>query len=229
MFKSIILSAGKGTRLKPLTDKTPKPLLDINGKPMLYYILKHLEELGFNDVLINAHYLSDQINKFCCNSGTNMNIECITESKLLGTAGSVLNAKEHLDSENFLVHYGDIICFEDYRKMYQRHIFRNALCTILVHRGESNSIVNLGKNYSVKEFIERPKEKIESWVNSGVYIFNKKIFNYIDENDFDLPKDIFPKLLKNKEKFYAYPLTEYRIAIDSIKKLDKARECLTFI
>jgi len=213
-MKCLILCAGFGTRLKPLTDDTPKPLLKVNGKPIIQYTIDHLYKLGIKDIAINVHYKANRFVEYLKDT----NIKIFHEDEALGTAGAVKNAKDFLDSEEFLVIYGDVICYENFNAMKNFHKQRNALATILVHKNKSNSLIEIGENDKIVKFKERPCIKVSGWTNSGIYIFNKEIFDYIPDGFSDFPKDIFSKL----NRYYAFRLKSYRIAIDSYWRLKKA-------
>lgn len=222
-MKAMVLCGGRGIRLGQLTKKVPKPLLYVNEKPILHYIVDHLKTLNIDEILVNGHYQKHLIHAFC-----ELNtVHYIDENALLGTAGSIRNAKNWLDTENFLVHYGDVICFENYNKMLKFHKENNALATILTHKAISNSILESTSKNQVTRFWERHGEKkLPRVTNSGVYIFNKDIFNHIPEGVSDFPKDIFMPLINNrhwrKAKIFHYPLSAYRIAIDSPERLEQA-------
>lgn len=224
MKTAFILCAGFGKRLNKLTQKNPKPMLLVDKKPILEYTIEHLSQLGIKNIIINVHYLAEQfISYFQNGKKWNVSIKFIYEKNPLGTAGAVKNIENIIKDNDFLVLYGDIICNEDYLKLYKFHTNKKSVATIIIHKRKiSNSIVRINKDDLITEFIERPKKNIENnnWVNSGLYCFNKNIFNYIQKGFSDLPKDIFPKLVENK-LIYGYSLNSYRCAIDSEKRYNK--------
>jgi NDP-sugar pyrophosphorylase family protein len=226
MTYAMILCAGFGTRLNDLTKDTPKPMLQVGGKPMLEYTIRHLKKFGVEKILINLHYLPEQITSYFGN-GENFGVEIIYsyEDAPLGTAGAIKNVEDTLkQADDFLVIYGDIFTNLNYADFINFHKSKdNALASIIVHeRAKSNSIVEIDENKRVVKFIERPTEeqlklKTQNWVNSAVYCFNKEILELIPEGFSDFPKDIFPKVL-SAESLYALPLSGYRCAVDSAER-----------
>jgi len=226
MTYAMILCAGFGTRLTDLTRETPKPMLQVGDKPILEHTIRHLKSFGITKILINLHFLPEQITSYFGN-GEAFGVEIIYsyEDKPLGTAGAIKNVENILaEAENFLVIYGDILADLNYSDLINFHNSKkdkkNTLASIIVHeRSKSNSVVEMDENNKVTKFLERPPEhllmqKTQNWVNSGIYCFDKKVLELIPEGFSDFPKDIFPKIME-KEGLYAWPLSGYRCAVDS--------------
>jgi mannose-1-phosphate guanylyltransferase len=221
MKTAMILCAGFGTRLKGYTLQTPKPMLPIQGKPVLEHTIQHLAGLDIKNIIINLHYLADQITSYFGDGKKwGVTITYSYENRPLGTAGAIKNV-EHLlrNTPDFFVLYGDVICNENYSRLYDFHIQTKGLGTIIVHkRRKSNSIVEINSKKRVIRFLERPKQNSRKgyhWVNSGLYILKNEILDIIPAASYcDFPGDIFP-LLVNQNQLYAYFLTGYRCAIDS--------------
>lgn len=231
-MKAIILCAGYGTRLGDLTRETPKPMLPINGKPLLEYILLNCKANGFTDIAINLHFKPEIITSyFGDGSQFGLSINYYYEEELLGTAGSILSMSEFVDNtDTFLVHYGDILTDQSFKSMYEFHSSKHdAAATLLVHtRQNSNSIILTNNNNRIIDFVERPTDDerrrlTSSLVNSGIVLFNKTIYSYIDKEAHDLPKDVYAKVF-SKANLYAYKLESFRCAIDSPQRLQLAEE-----
>lgn len=232
MTYAMILCAGFGTRLGELTKDTPKPMLEIGGKPMLEHTINCLKSAGINKIVINLHYLADKITSyFGDGSKFGVEINYIYEESPSGTAGAVDKARHILKhSENFLVLYGDIITNQDYKALIDFHNSKpDAVASIIMHeRAKSNSIIEIDENNRIINFIERPgeedlKNKKQNWVNSGLYCFHNEILSLIPEKQkCDFPKDIFPGLVSNW-LIYGFPLTGYRCAIDSPERYFAAK------
>src|SRR5437016_7438877 len=161
-MRAMVLCAGFGTRLGELTREIPKPMLPIEGHPLLAYILGHLKDLGFDEIAINLHFKSEVIRDYFGNGGShNLKLTYSYERKLLGTAGGVKNLEHFfLSEESFLVQYGDVITDQDFRAMHRFHCEKQALATLLVHqRAKSNSIVTLDDEDRIVAFLERPSEE----------------------------------------------------------------------
>jgi len=231
MNTAMILCAGFGTRLKEHTRSTPKPMMQLAGMPLLEGTIEHLAGQGINNIIINLHYLADEIKSyFKDGSKWGVRIAYSYEEKLLGTAGAVKNVEDHLkDIDDFLVLYGDVVCNENYKDFVKFHKSkRDAVASIIVHkRKKSNSVVEMDSKGRIIRFIERPdgeiKNKKQDWVNSGLYCFNKRILKYIPSKVFcDFPKNIFPVLV-SEGCLYGYELKGYRCSIDSPERYIKVQ------
>ncbi len=238
-MKAIILAAGKGTRLGGLTKEIPKPMLPINDKPLLEYIISYLKNNGIKDIGINLFTMGEQIeNYFKDGSKFDVNIKYSYEKKLAGTAGSLLAFEDWLDNEDFIVIYGDIITNQPLQPLIELHKKNTAFATLFLHRRKtSNSFIELNVNNQIIDFKERPEgdelkvlEKSNPdgfLVNSAIQILNKDILSYIKENSsFDLPKDIYSKEFNNKT-ILGLELKKKRIAIDSQERYNEAQEMAT--
>ncbi len=231
----MILCAGYGTRLGFLTKEIPKPMLMLNKRPLLEHLIRNLVTHGFDELLINLHYKSECIKKYF-GTGSNFGAEITYtyEEKLLGTAGGPKAVEEFFTGTgSFLIHYGDIITTQDFTEMQEMHHKTDSIATLLLHRRiKSNSIVSLDKNNKIIGFLERPTEEerrgvLSPWVNSGICICKTEIFDYIPSNEeCDLPRDVFSKIYL-KERLTGFPLSAYRIAIDSAERLKQAEKDLS--
>ncbi|MBF0207276.1 MAG: nucleotidyltransferase family protein [Oligoflexia bacterium] len=228
-----ILCAGRGKRLESLTDNISKVMLPVSGRPLLEWTIIHCKRLGFTQIVLNLHFNGEQIKEhFSDGKKWGVKICYLEEDHLLGTAGAIHNAKSFLEGEeNFLVLYGDVITNYDYRSLlifHKKHSF--AVATIVVHeRRNSNSIIEVDRNNLVTRFVERPLlEEIEKrvppyWVNSGIYCFSNKIFEYIPSKyPSDLPRDVFGKLV-DEGTLYAIPIEGYRCAVDSPERYQEVQ------
>jgi len=234
-MKAMVLAAGYGTRLGDLTSDTPKPMLQLNGRPMLEYILGHLRAHGFHQIVVNLHYRGDMIRDYF-GDGARFGVELTyaEESSLLGTAGGVKNVSDFFDdADDFLVQYGDVITDEDFTAMLDFHRSRRAVATLLTHkRLSSNSILCLDSNGRIERFLERPDEEarlgVQSpWVHSGVAILTREVLDRIPPGRFaDLPRDVYVPLVEEGQPLFAWPLSGYRCAVDSAQRLAEVRAAL---
>jgi NDP-sugar pyrophosphorylase family protein len=230
-MRAMILCAGYGTRLGDLTRDIPKPMLDLQGKPLLEYIILNLSKHGFNQIAINLHFMPETIQSYF-GDGSRFGVELVYsyEEKILGTAGGIKKMESFLNRDDvFLVHYGDIFTNQDFSTMLKFHLDKLASATLLLHqRSKSNSIVVINNEGRITKFLERPdditrKTVTSPWVNSGVALCSPKIFNHIPSGEVsDLPKDVFPNLVSDGQ-LYGFPLSGYRFAIDSPERLAEAR------
>jgi mannose-1-phosphate guanylyltransferase/phosphomannomutase len=230
-MKAMVLAAGLGTRMGGLTQDWPKPMLDVQGAPILEHILRNLARHGFKDVVINLHFHPQVIERhFGDGSRLGLRLTWIHEERLLGTAGSVKNAAPFLQGPGpILVHYGDVLTDQDLTAMVDFHERKGSALTLLLHeRARSNSIVRLDGDQRILELLERPDEaaraKVASpWVNSGIYLLEPPVLEAIPPGvPCDFPRDIFPGVIASG-RAHGFPLTGYRCAIDSPERLEKAR------
>lgn len=216
-MKAIILCAGKGKRLRPLTENIPKPLVPINGKPALEYLIRLCKKHNINNIGINTSYLPEKIKEhFGDGSNLGVKMKYSYEPELLGTAGALNNFRDFFD-ETFFVIYGDNITDLDLSKMLEFHKSKNALATLYLYR---ESVVDnkttpgqvvLGKNNKIEQIIENPNEDQKAQLekipyekkltNTGVYILEPEILNIIPHGFSDFPTNIFQKLIKTNRIF----------------------------
>lgn len=232
-MKAMVLCAGFGTRLGALTQETPKPMLQLGGKPILDYVLRHLVRHGFNDVVVNLHFRPDAIRDYCGDgSRFGARLTYSFEEIPLGTAGAVRQMARHFRDGPFLVQYGDVLTNQDYGALLAAHEERRALATIVTHqRAKSNSVVVVGADDRVERFLERPTEEERKGVTSdrvfsGVLLASPELLDFIPvSGPADFPRDVFPSALATGRMF-AVPLSAYRCAIDSPERLASAQAAL---
>ncbi|MFH1221530.1 MAG: nucleotidyltransferase family protein [Candidatus Micrarchaeota archaeon] len=204
-MKTFILAGGEGTRLRPYTYETPKPMLPIGDeqKPILFYVVKNLKKAGLSDFLITTGYLHEKIEAYFGNgSKFEVKIEYSVEKERLNTAGSILPLKSKVDS-TFVVVMGDHVTNIDMKEMIGQHKKGGCIATLALLRGKIPIEYGVAKvkNGAVVEFQEKPM--IENLYNVAIYVFEPEIFDYIKEKE-DFAKDVFPRLLKSKKKINAY-------------------------
>ena len=196
----------------------------------------NVKRSGISDVYINLHYLSDQIcSYFGDGSKLGLNIHYSYEEFPLGTAGALLNIKEHLEKyDKIFCIYGDIISNQDLQKVLEYHNKSNALLTFVSHkRQKSNSVAVTDPNGKITTFLERPSQKELNGleisppfnVNSAIYCLEKEVLDLIpkDKKVTDFPKDIFPEILK-RDRLFTYPLDGFRVAVDGSARLEGAKQ-----
>lgn len=210
-MKAMVLAAGKGTRLFPLTGRLPKPMAPVAGTPILHHIFELLADCGVEEANVNAHHLADSIlERYGEGSRVGgMEINVAYEEELLGTAGGVKRLAERFD-DTFVVVMGDALTDVDVREVVEFHKERDALATIALMRVEDTSqygVVELDGEKNIRAFQEKPGsgEATSDLANTGIYVLEPEVLRYIPEDTFfDFAKDVFPRLLAAGEKFVGY-------------------------
>ena len=195
-MKAMILAAGTGTRLKPLTDKTPKALIPVRGIPMLEHVVMKIKAAGFTHIIVNIHHFGEQIIDFLASKDNfGMDVSISDERKyLLDTGGAIKQAKEFLNSDkSFLVHNVDIFSDADLKTMYNTHIRSNSLATLLVsHRLTSRQLLFNQEDRlcgwqnrdtgEVKSFYPAfDPSKYLNFAFGGVHVISPEIFNQMED------------------------------------------------
>jgi NDP-sugar pyrophosphorylase family protein len=225
-MKAIVLCAGRGTRLSPLTDDRPKAVLPIGGKPIIIHILEWLSRNGVDDVLINLRAFPREIPAAVAGGGDlDISITYSFEPVLLGTAGTVRAARNWIAQDDVVVVYGDIITDQDLSELWAQHRRLGADATLLLHqRVGSNSVVRMGPERRITSFVERPVggADLDAWVNSGVQILSPTLVQNIpDTVPADLPRDVYADQV-DVLTLYGVPLTGQRVSVDSPERLREA-------
>ena len=194
--KAVLLVGGKGTRLKPLTDKTPKALLKVQGKTIVEHLFDLLKKYGIRDVILCVGYLKEQIKEhFGDGSGVGMNITYVEENEPLGTAGPLKLAKKYL-TDSFIVSNGDALKNINIPRMFRLHKRKNAFGTIALTTVDEPSHYGVARldGSRIIEFIEKPQNPPSNLINAGFYILEPEVIDMIPDGFSMLEKDVFPKL-----------------------------------
>jgi D-glycero-alpha-D-manno-heptose 1-phosphate guanylyltransferase len=203
-MQALILAGGRGERLRPLTDNVPKPMLLVQGKPFLSYLVKSLSSQGIADFIFATGYKGEVIESYF-HSGQDygIKIQYSKEDIPLGTAGPVKKAGNLINGEDLLVLNGDTFVQIDLKQMANFHQQMGKLITIAAVRVENPGRYGqlVIQNGVISEFKEKGQEIISNYINAGVYIFKKEILKYFSGEKQDFEKDIFPKFLNNIATF----------------------------
>lgn len=218
-MQSLILAGGKGTRLRPLTIHTPKPVVPIVNRPFLLYQIDLLKKAGVKDVTLSLSYQPGKIEEILADGQEyGVRIRYAVEASPLGTAGAYKNAQEHL-SQATVVFNGDIFTDLNLAEVIAYHREKKAAATIVLTPVENPSaygLVETEDDGRVRRFLEKPKpEEITcNTINAGVYVLEPHILNYIPEGEpFSFEYQLFPALLAANEPFYAYTWEGYWLDI----------------
>jgi len=203
--KAIILSAGFGKRLNPLTLNCPKPLLKIGKETLLSNTIRFLEKLEITEAIINVHYLGEQISEYVKKNKFNLNIKIINEkNRILDTGGGILNALKYLD-EVFLCINPDTIWNSKYvselKRMENDFFLNKRKCNLLVVDKSKSFDKNFKGDFNLeKNLIKRKYGEKARYIYTGLQIINSKIFSNINDKVFSINK-IWDELIKNEELF----------------------------
>ena len=218
-MRVFILAAGEGSRLQPYTNVLPKALIHVKGKPCIRWIIERLVKQGFNEIVlcINENFFPHFKHEF-----RDIHVEYSTSPNPLGTAGEIVNAKNFVE-DTFMIHYGDELTNVNLRglsHLHKRH--KDAIGTLAVVRGVPLPVglVELEKNL-IKVFKEKPPLKELTWC--GIAVLEPEILKYANMGD-DFALDIFPKVLSDDKRLYAYFSRAKWIQIGSIERLKVANE-----
>lgn len=227
-MKALFLAGGMGTRLKPITNELPKPMVPIIGKPLLERNIENLKKHGVDEIVLSTCYKPHKIEKYF-GDGSNLGVKIsyISEDMPLGTAGAIKNAEKFFDS-TFLVFNADILSDIDISDMIRFHKEKGTLATIAVAQVDNPSaygVIEHDKNGFITAFKEKPQphETKSNLINAGVYIFEPEIFNEIPSGRVvSIERETYPMLLGKGLKIAVYNRCSYWLDLGTPGKYIKA-------
>jgi mannose-1-phosphate guanylyltransferase/mannose-1-phosphate guanylyltransferase/phosphomannomutase len=224
-MKAMLLAAGLGTRLRPLTYELPKPMVPILGRPVMEHILRLMAQHGFDDVVANLHYFPDLIrDRFGDGSDYGVRLVYSYEPELMGTAGGVRNVRDHFGGETFLIISGDALTDVDLTALWNTHKEKGGIATLSLKPVDDPSqlgVVIVNEDGRIQGFQEKPDaaEALSNLGNCGIYVFEPEIFDYFPEPEFvDWAMDVFPRLLEEDVSFYGHEVREYWNDVGSLEE-----------
>jgi mannose-1-phosphate guanylyltransferase len=225
-MKAMILAAGKGTRVRPITHTTPKPMIPILQKPVMEFLLELLKEHGFDEIMVNVSHLAEEIENYF-RDGQRFGVEIaysfegrIEDGELIGEAlGSAGGLKRIQDfqpffDDTFVVLCGDALIDLDLTEAVRRHKQKGAMASLIARRVPREEVSSYGVVVTdaegrVLSFQEKPAvaEAASDMINTGIYIFEPEVLNFIPSGEpFDIGADLFPRLVEAGAPFYALPM-----------------------
>lgn len=227
-MQALLLSAGYGTRLRPITNTIPKCLVPINGKPLLQIWLENLSDVGISKFLINTHYLHKQVESFIQNSSFRDKITLVYENELLNTGGTLLKNKNFFKkNEPFMLVHADNLCFCDFEDFIRAHKkskkYDITMMLFETDKPRNCGIVELDENNIVQKFHEKVKNPPSNLANGAIYICNYEIFTFLsnlNKTNIDFSLEVIPKYLG---KINAFLNNVYHRDIGSIQSYQKAQ------
>ncbi len=221
-MKAMVLAAGLGERMRPLTEEVPKPLLPIANRAVMSYILEHLARHGFTEVIANLHYRpQDIVEYFGDGSRFGVNLSYTHEEKLWGIAGGVRRCRDFFEGETFLVIGADDLTDMDLGALVAAHRRVGAVASIGLAEVEETSqygIVVTDGEGRIERFVEKPKGEVPSrTANTQIYLFESGVFDFIPPNRvYDFGFDAFPAMVAEGVPFYGFSLPGYWRDIGSV-------------
>jgi mannose-1-phosphate guanylyltransferase/mannose-1-phosphate guanylyltransferase/phosphomannomutase len=219
-MRAMVLAAGLGTRLRPITYEIPKPMVPVLDRPVMEHIVDLLASHGFEQVIANLHYFPDTIRG---HFGERLTYRF--EEELLGTAGGVRGCREFFGDEPFLVISGDALTDIDLTALAARHREAGGIATLSVKKVPDTreyGVVLHDRDGRVTGFQEKPapEEALSDLGNCGIYVFSPAIFDYFPDRPFaDWAQDVFPALLENDVPFHIHEVREYWNDVGSLAEL----------
>lgn len=219
-MKAMVLAAGLGTRLRPLTYEITKPMVPVLDRPVMAHILDLLERHGCGEVIANLHYFPDSIRE---HFGERVSYRF--EEELLGTAGGVRACADFFEDEPFLVISGDALTDIDLTAFIARHHSSGGIATLAVKQVPDTreyGVVLRDREGRITGFQEKPEpdEALSDLGNCGIYILDPEVFDYFPDRPFvDWANDVFPTLLANDVPFHIHEVGEYWNDVGSLAEL----------
>jgi glucose-1-phosphate cytidylyltransferase len=216
-----LLCGGKGERLKPLTESVPKPLIEINGKPIISYQLDYFKDSGVNDFIVAAGYKAQSFRNYFEHCQQDVKIE-IVDSGDVNIIQRIKDSRSLLKGD-FLLCYGDTLANVNIKSLLEFHNSHDGLVSMTTYPMQSPfGVIDMDPNGRVIDFREKPM--LDHWINIGFMLFRKEVWNYLDRyNNF---VDFLEALIPEK-KLYSYRHRGIHITVNTIKELHEAEENIT--
>ncbi len=231
-MKAMVLAAGVGSRLRPLTDTVPKTMIPVGDRPLLEHVVRLLSLHGFDDIAINLHHHGAAIEEhFGDGAKWDVRIRYSWERELRGTAGAVRALSDFFD-QPFLVYYGDNLCnvnLTDLREAHEREGELASIGLLWMDEPESRGIVELDEDGRVARLIEKPnpEEVFDDYlVNGGLYMLHNSIVEMIPDGPVDFARDVFPLLLGSGVGIYGHALEGQLLSTDTPERYRRTREAV---
>jgi mannose-1-phosphate guanylyltransferase len=225
---AILLVGGMGTRLMPLTSKTPKPMLQVAGVPFTEHQIRKAAQAGISEIVLATSYKAELFEPYFGDGAKfGIKIKYAVEESALGTGGGIRNAAALLDDcDQVVIFNGDVLSGHDLAAQIQSHINNRADVTLYLTKVEdarAYGCVELLADNQVKSFLEKMENPVSNLINAGCYIFNRKVIDQIPANQVvSVERDTFPSFLSSGVKVYGYLDNSYWLDIGNPQALVKA-------
>jgi NDP-sugar pyrophosphorylase family protein len=213
---------GLGTRLRPLTNDIPKPMLKVGNTPILETIVEGFKQYGYSHFVFSVNYKKEIIQDYFQNGEAfNVTIEYVEEDKRMGTAGA-LSLLENRPTEPFFVMNGDLLTQVNFKKLMDFHLEHQSVATMCVREYEYQIPYGVIETSGADLVSIQEKPIHRSFVNAGIYVLSPEVFDFIPENQFyDMPT-LFESLIEQGMKSAVFPIHEYWLDIGQIEDYNRA-------
>jgi NDP-sugar pyrophosphorylase family protein len=229
-MRAMVLAAGLGTRLRPLTNDRPKALVDVGGRPLITYNLELLRRFGFMDVIINVHYRGDALRAALGDgSGLGLRIEWSAEDPILDTGGGIKNVEARLGGDDFLVMNGDTIIDLALDRLVEAHRARGAAATLVLRhdpRQAEYGEIAIDHEDRIRRFLGVPAPAaagLDPHMFAGVHVMSPAVFRYMPAGGaFSMTRDTYPAMLADGALLYGFRFDGFWRVIDTPADRDRA-------
>jgi NDP-sugar pyrophosphorylase family protein len=230
-MKAMILAAGLGTRLRPLTNHLPKPLLPLAGRPLIHYNLLLLKKFGITEVIINLHYQAGKLREALGNgSGLGMQIRYSEEPEILGTGGGLKKVSQFFTDRSFILMNGDILVDLNLDKVVAYHQKRKAVATMILREDphlERWGIIETDARGRIRRLLQKGHwsgGKLSKYMFSGIHVLEPKIFDYIPSNRFFSIIDAYLEMVERDECICGYVMKGYWMDLGTPERYQSAHQ-----
>jgi NDP-sugar pyrophosphorylase family protein len=228
-MKAMILAAGLGTRLRPITETLPKPLVPVAGRPLIAYVLAQLRAGGVRDVVVNLHHLPEAV-RAALGDGSRWGVRILysEEPELLDTGGGVYQARAWLD-EPFLVLNADSIHDVPLADLERFHRDRGGIATLVLRRdaeAERYGLLHVDASHRLRRFRGEPRDvpgPLTALMYAGVGIWEPRVFDFMQPGVYSLTRDVIPRLMNAGEAIHGWEYDGYWRVVDSAADLERAQ------
>ena len=238
-MKAMVLAAGQGTRLYPLTERTPKALVPVAGRPMIDYCLLLLKRHGIRDIIINLHHLGDQIESYLGDGKRwGLQITYSKEPELLDTGGGLLKAKPFLQEGTFIVINTDVLIDLSLRELIAYHEEKRAVATLVLRLdplADQYGSMDIDGDGRIHRFLQTRIDPafpgaVTKLMFTGVQILEPRVFDYLESDrilrKFSTTKDTYPRMLLGQERLFGFRFDGFWQDVGTASRIKEAEESL---
>jgi NDP-sugar pyrophosphorylase family protein len=221
-LQAVIMAGGMGTRLRPLTEDLPKPMLPVGGKPLMELVIKQLRQVGIRRVNVTTHYKPEKISDhFGDGSAYGVELNYVNEDKPLGTGGAL--GLMDAPTETMLVINGDILTQVDFRAMLAYHRENRADMTVAVRQYDIKVPYGVIECVGVQVCALKEKPQMHFLVNAGIYLLEPKVYEFIPSGEHFNMTDLIQRLLDSNHTVVSFPIIEYWLDIGQLADYEQAQ------